>query len=133
MKKLITFILFIIFTNVKLFGCDTSFIKMNRKYVLENDSVKVSIIFFKDSTYTLRGEKSYDRWISYGRWYKVSNKKIHIKPNKGKNGISLNVNTKYTRIKKIDYSYYFVLKDEYIEILLTKYHVGIKIDNFIFE
>jgi hypothetical protein len=117
-------------TIKKSYSCDSCFIKMNQKYVLKTDSLFVSITFINDSTYTLRSEKAQDRWVSYGKWRKLSDNFISIIPIKG--GLKLKVEHN-GRIFKVDGSYHFELKEETIRILCVDGEENIRIDNYTFK
>lgn len=130
MKKSITLVLVIFLAISKSYSCDSCFIKMNKKYILKSDSLIVSLTFINDSAYVLRGEKAQDRWVSYGKWDKVSNKSVFMRPNKG----GLKIDAEHEgRIWKIDRSYIFELKDEKIEIKCIKGKANILIDSYIFR
>lgn len=130
MRKLIMLFYINLIIIGQSYGQDSCFIKINQKYTLKNDSIAVSITFFRDSTYILRGEGVNDRWVGLGRWCKGSDKSIFIKPKTG--GLQLNVH--HTgRIFSIDNSNYFSLRDENIKIICEKHCVKIQIDHYLFR
>lgn len=130
MKKSITLVLVILLAINKSYSCDSCFIKMNQKYILKSDLLFVSLTFINDSTYILRGEKAIDRWVSYGKWDKLSDKSVFMRPNKG--GLKLDSEHK-GRIWETDGSYIFELKDEKIEIKCINGKANILIDSYIFK
>jgi hypothetical protein len=106
MKRLIIILCTILAVN-KSYSCDSCFIKINQKYILKTVSLIASLLFINDTIYALRAEKAQDRWVSYGKWSKLSNKSILLNPNKG--GIRLKAEQN-GRISKIDGVYFFNLK-----------------------
>jgi hypothetical protein len=129
MKRLIIILCTILAAN-KSYCCDSCFIEINQKYILKIDSLIVSLTFINDTIYALRGEKIQDRWVSYGKWRKLSNKSILISPDKG--GVRLRVEQN-GRISKIDGVYFFNLKDETLEITCIKHEINIIIDDYVFK
>ena len=129
MKNLII-ILCTILTANKSYSCDSCFIKINQKYILKTDSLIASLTFINDTIYALRGEKAQDRWVSYGKWHKLSNKSILINPDKG--GVRLKAEQN-GRISKIDGVYFFNLKDEKVEVRCIKHEINILIDDYVFK
>lgn len=79
MIKLLSFILFFS-TQPHSTNCG---IVINKNYIFVSDSLSVSLIFKNDSTYQIRGRRSKDKWVGYGKWKKLGSCGIHFIPNEG--------------------------------------------------